>query len=297
MIQKAKLLSPEFYEVHRVEAIVNNAQEKLTAAKTSYEAAVELEPNSAPLRLWYAQFLFRGFQDFEEAKKQLIEAERLDPNTFEIGLELARLKVILREFSEAGVLIEKLRLFEQLTVWDRKKLTDLKLRFHKDQAEQFCEDRDASNALAQLKLLVKTYIDCPTDLHDFKMREKLRRTLPSALECRTQMRLNGAVDKDITLVIDWLDKYCGAPVKSEKDRSRTTGNIRSRPNQLGRIDTLCDGYGFIKSTKNRRIFFPFSNVQNLSRDLPLQIGQNVSFVLGTDAKNRIYAKRVLVQRK
>jgi Tfp pilus assembly protein PilF len=49
----------------------------ISAAQASYEAAIELEPLSSPLRYWYGGFLMRYSNDLDGAKAQFAEALRL----------------------------------------------------------------------------------------------------------------------------------------------------------------------------------------------------------------------------
>jgi hypothetical protein len=67
----------QLFEVLRVEAQLRVAENDFLGAEASYEAALSLAPDRAPLRLWFGGFLSRHLGDQERALEQLLEAERL----------------------------------------------------------------------------------------------------------------------------------------------------------------------------------------------------------------------------
>jgi Flp pilus assembly protein TadD len=107
-IQKARDLAPEYFEVYRMEAIVKVAEGNYSAAQFAYEAAIEIEPLSAPLRKWYGSFLMRYMDNTEESLTQFKKAAELDPNSIEIRLEIARALLYLKEFDQATQRIQEL---------------------------------------------------------------------------------------------------------------------------------------------------------------------------------------------
>jgi LuxR family transcriptional regulator, glucitol operon activator len=66
MVAKAIELAPQNFEVHRVQAWVYAAAGNLLEADQSYSLAVELEPKSAPLRMFYGGFLQDTFATMRE---------------------------------------------------------------------------------------------------------------------------------------------------------------------------------------------------------------------------------------
>jgi len=282
-IETAKRLSPEYYEVHRVEAILFDAVGNITAARNSYEAAIELEPNSAPLRLWFAQFLFRQLQDFDEARRQLVIAESLEPNRFMITLETARISLVLKDFPIVDELVTKLQAFEStlLTV-DRRKYVDFMLRYLKDKAEESCDNSDGNSALEFLRRMCKTYIDCPRNLHDQKMREKLKRALPTVVECKKLLRKDGHVHPDINSMLEWIGKITGDRVASSQ--LDTISGIYSKQERYleGYVNKTLTGFGFIRADNGKEYFFHFSEA---SRSTSKE-GKKVRFQIGIDPKGR-----------
>jgi cold shock CspA family protein len=269
--------------VHRVEAILFDAVGNISAARTAYEAAIELEPGSAPLRLWFAQFLFRQLQDLDEALRQLIIAESIDPNRFAINLETARISLALKDFTRADALVERLLSVEStLLPGDRKKLVDFMLRYFKDKAEESCDNNDANAALGFLRRMGKTYIECPRNLHDQKMRDKLRRAIPTALECKKLMRHQGDVHPDLNVMLDWLARITGDRVASSKLDTLSGSYSKEEGYLEGYVHRTLPGFGFIRTDDGKEYFFHFSEAsRSTSRE-----GQKVRFQMGIDPKGR-----------
>src|SRR5262249_12370748 len=92
-VEVALDLAPNFFEVRRVEASVAAQQGNLVKAQAAFEAAISLAPSYAPLRLWYANFLWRYLQEITTALAEMEQALRLDPNSAPILIDLARLEL------------------------------------------------------------------------------------------------------------------------------------------------------------------------------------------------------------
>lgn len=294
-LRRAKSLAPEYFEVHRVEALINDSQENLAAAKNSYEAAIELEPKSAPLRKWYATFLLRRFDDFDETMNHLLIADKLDPNNFNIQLEILRVKLMLHRFDEVDDMFQKLFNFSNLDALNKRKLFDTKLRYHKDRTENYCSKKDTRNAVKELQLLIKTYIDCPDDIRDRRMKEKLWRATKTARNCREIILANQLDNNDIDVIISWLMKY-GSPKQQPSKALDSIVNFKAtNQDQLtsGVIDKLCSTFGFIIAGKER-LYFHFDDIVNPKNSGALGEGNRVSFIRGENRKG-ICAKEVYLE--
>jgi LuxR family transcriptional regulator, glucitol operon activator len=277
-IKSAKKLAPEYYEVHRVEAFINDRQEKFGVARSSYEAAIELEPNSAPLRMWFGQFLFRRFQDIEEAQKQLLFANTLDPENFNIESEIARLNIINGDYEPARTIIKKLITRADLSALERKKIFGVKLRFHKEAAEIYLSRRDTKFCLDELESLIKTYIEIPKSILDYLMKKELGRAIPIAYSLNSLFRFHEMKNKNITLVIDFLHKHSGGPRRVSENT--VSANLTQRPQFEGIVDRIVLDYGFIKTT-HERFFFHFDDLIDCT-SVSLVIGMKVFFEIGTN---------------
>jgi LuxR family transcriptional regulator, glucitol operon activator len=169
----AKKLAPEYFEVHRVEAQVRDFQENFSAAKTAYEIAIELEPNHAPLKCWYGGFLMRKFDDNELALENFKEAEKLDPGSAEIQIEITRASLYLRNFDVAEKTINKLLARTDLSNFNLRKVYDLHLQFFHRKADYLMQQRNCTDALTCIEKLNVEYKNCPEDVVDIEIKRKV----------------------------------------------------------------------------------------------------------------------------
>jgi tetratricopeptide (TPR) repeat protein len=88
-VQAALDLSPNFFEVKRVEAGVASLQSNFVRAHAAYEAAISLAPNHAPLRLWYGDFLSKQLHESQGAIEQYEQGLRIEPGSPHILMALA----------------------------------------------------------------------------------------------------------------------------------------------------------------------------------------------------------------
>lgn len=183
LISEAKRLAPEFHEVHRVEAFLRVAQGNPTAAETCYEAATEIEPSSAALRLWYAGFLNRYLDDPERAMEQLTVALRLDPTAVELQSELAGTQLALGNFDDAEATIKGLLVRVIPGERTQKKVFDLMLQLYQRQAERNAAAGDYMKAIDRLQSLKNAFDGIPPAYVDRQMLQKLVRAKAIARGC------------------------------------------------------------------------------------------------------------------
>jgi tetratricopeptide (TPR) repeat protein len=66
-IERARDLSPNYFEVYRVKAFLLVEQEDYFSAEAAYETAISLADQRPSLRLWFAGFLSRKLGDLDRA--------------------------------------------------------------------------------------------------------------------------------------------------------------------------------------------------------------------------------------
>lgn len=71
---RAKELSPNYFETDRVLAQVYAEDSQLMKADSKFQSAISLNPNHAPLKLWYGDFLLKKMDDAEAANDQYADA-------------------------------------------------------------------------------------------------------------------------------------------------------------------------------------------------------------------------------
>lgn len=98
---EAQKLTPTYHEAWRVRAYVYSLMLDSTSARSAYEAAYELAPESAPLNYFYACFLLDERVDVGEALRHLRSAARVDEDNPLIIGQIAWAQHLLQENIEA----------------------------------------------------------------------------------------------------------------------------------------------------------------------------------------------------
>jgi LuxR family glucitol operon transcriptional activator len=182
-IEEARRLAPEYFEVHRVEAIVRVSQGNYAAARTAYEAAIELELESAPLHYWYAGFLMRYLDDVEGALMELKKAEEINQAAYQIKLEMARAFLYLKKFLETREYLDDLLNRSDIDHWGVIKLLDLNLQYYQRYSEHCVTQHNEIAAIENLEKLKLTYLSYSEDIRDNIMLRKLEKAVSIATKC------------------------------------------------------------------------------------------------------------------
>lgn len=173
LVAKASKLAPGYFEVSRVEAWIETEAKNYSAAKNAYETAVEIEPDSAPLRLWYGGFLMRCLDDLDGAYQQLKIAKELDPKSFDIALESSRLELYLKNWINADKQLSQLQSMVGITERDQRRVYDLWLQCYQRSAQAYFMQHDTIKSLEALEGLKLAYESIPGKLRDNRMRQKV----------------------------------------------------------------------------------------------------------------------------
>jgi cold shock CspA family protein len=274
LIAKARSLAPDYYEVHRVDAIVQAKQYNYISARTAYEAAIELEPKSAPLRKWFGSFLMRALDDTEAALEQFKVAARLDPTSFEVQLEFAAANLYLMNFADAQKILEGVLSREDISIWGKRKIYDLQMRIFQRQAEyRFYSERDELGALNSLKQLKEFYTTIPSEILDEQMKTKLKLALPTARSCVRIITNEEGKNQAIGLVA-WLRSELNYKNREVIELDRHYGSIvRLPPNR---------DFGFLRTEDGNEYFFHFSELIDPMDQQLLYVDQPVSFIIGSN---------------
>jgi len=179
-IAKAKQLAPEYFEVHRVEGFIKSKAGDIAGSHEAYEAAIDLEPEWAPLRFWFGGFLMRDLDDNLEALSQFDKGLLLDPSSYDLQVERARALLYLRRFKDAEESIRTIVQGMALSTWQKKKVYDLYLQSRYRWAENLVDEHDFDAALKLMEELKKFYEDCPKNILDTVMTEHVRRAVHTA---------------------------------------------------------------------------------------------------------------------
>jgi LuxR family transcriptional regulator, glucitol operon activator len=270
-LARARNLAPGYFEVYRVGAEIDALQNNLAEAGAGYEAAIDLEPNSAPLRFAYASFLVREMQDIESALPHITLACDLDPGAADIRIERTRYRLYARRFDEAAADLAELDARSDLSEKEKQKLLDLHISFHQRRADYCATHNEPLEAIRELRELRDAFRRVPQP--DEKMRHKLDKSILTARQC-----LNQAAGPDQSAIsmelLQWLSRECSVRdtnVELTPGQS-LTGTIRELP--------LHERFGFIQPDAGPALFFHKSSLKNRDSWSRLAVGQRVEFVVG-----------------
>jgi tetratricopeptide (TPR) repeat protein len=180
-VETARHLAPEYHEVHRVTAFVKIKQGNYPAGRDAYEAAIELEPRSAPLRLAYAHFFWSCLNETDRALEQLQEGLRIEPDSIDLQLEGARIHLYSRRFDEARAILDSLlQRLGSMTRWNHRTITyDFDLQYFTRRADDLVvSGRDYLGALELIERLLAAYGAIPESRLDDRMRFAFLRQFP-----------------------------------------------------------------------------------------------------------------------
>lgn len=184
LIEKAKSVEPGYFEVHRVDAMLLTAKGSFVAAKNSYDLAIEIKPDFAPLRLWYGSFLMRDYDDTEGALSQFKEGRKLDPKAIDFDIETARAHLYLKNFDEMEPLLKTLSAHEGGEHKKKLIIVSLNLQYHRRMGEYLFEQREYAECITCFYDLYNFYTGVASIYLDSKNKEQLSKavgTLDKAL--------------------------------------------------------------------------------------------------------------------
>jgi cold shock CspA family protein/tetratricopeptide (TPR) repeat protein len=261
LIDRANDLSPNYFEVHRVRALLNVGRNDIFSANAEYQAAISLAPERPPLRMWYAIFLSRYLGDQPESLKQLLKAEELAPASALVKLQVARILQFQRKFEEAAKRLSDIPDIEKLSAKIRRIHLDLRLQNELRRVEQCNTNEDYRQALdcyEQAKAVFESapfsLIDKKTILHvqhSGRHLAPLRRAFRGLAEESRLEEIAEWVSNPTVLLKPILD--ADPAVKGILEEEIILPEGVTPPNR-GRLAQLHQNYGFI-DTGGSRVFF------------------------------------------
>ena len=269
-IGKARQLAPEWYEVPRVEALVKANEGNLTAAQHAFEAALELEPASAPLRLRYGMFKLDHLDDPSGAIGELSRAVEIDPKALNCRLELVRAHQRNLEFEFARRELDELAAGSaRLSPLKLRMLHDLELQQWMRLADHLSVAGDNDRAAKALESMRKAYVQCPSKVRDPKIRGRLAQALPTARRVYRFSR-DPELKTQTRQFIEWVTR--GMP-----DSNGSTPSVGQQA--LGTVTKLVHerGFGFARMSDGESVFLHFSDLE--FDEAQLEIGTEIVFEL------------------
>lgn len=276
-VTTAKQLAPDYYEVYRIEAQVFAASSNLRAADTAFQAALEIEPQSAPLRLFYAAFFREVRHDIDAALIQVAVALHEAPDDPYVLLEHARCNLDLLAFDAARKSIERAVQLARKG-GDQAEAWLLAMQLAQREAIFALETGDYRRAAETLGAVRQVFERSPIALHS-QLGRYVAESYGTAWCIINESDSPPLVDT-ARASVSWLQGIPGlrSPASVILSNDRTVGQVRWRnPSQP---------FGFVVTEDNIDVFLSRSNMRVPSDFDLLHAGSAVSFVMAAGEKGR-----------
>ena len=272
-IDTARTLSPQYYEVHRVAAMVHVGLGDHSAADECYEAALNYEPNSAPLHYWYGSFLSRHIKDSARALAQFELAAKLDPHEAQIPLEKARTLYFSNKLREAEIVILPL-LARRLPNAVARKVYDLQLQCLEKEASVALRQKDHPRALSALEKLAEARRILPAEFYDSFTLKTIKRAC-ATIEYARGVFVEPATKEKVNMMFK-------AFVEGLAQKG-VTWSVENVPSDFyGVIVRTMNNYGFIQCDDKKEYYFAFWAIKSTMSPGDILQSRRVRFEMGAN---------------
>lgn len=295
-LAKAADLSPNYFESHRVRAMLLDAGDDVLGAEAAYETAISLAPERAPLRLWFGQFLSKKIGDQERALKQLLKAEELAPQSAYVKIECARVLQYHRQFDAAQERLSQVENIEKLPARARRVHLDLSLQNLLRRAEHESSIEQYNLALDDFEKARVLISSAPVILIDHVTLRHIARAKRHFLSLKRVFK--GCPEETrVNAIEDWLAEPLNIKVEKSAldlvnpDAAGVRENAPNLPPNRGRLTSIHQNYAFI-DTGGARFFFHRGCWGGLLDFTALKDGAIVEFEIGPENERGPTANRV-----
>jgi LuxR family glucitol operon transcriptional activator len=205
LMEEARRMSPDYFEVARVSAQFHETQGNLSDARSQYELAILLSPDTSQLHYWFGKFLLKSEDNLDDALPHLIKANDLDRHSIDVALALARAYMFKGEFSRTdNILIEIEPKIVDKSSHNNKMFLDTQIQIHYRKADQSVSEGNFDDALLSLESMMVLFEKLPEQFKDKYMRKKLKKAQYISLKVfRNCSVLNKAKIEEF---VNWLER-------------------------------------------------------------------------------------------
>lgn len=278
-VEKAKTVTPDYFECFRIEAQVHAAARNVAVADSAFRSALDLADDTAALNFFYAQFLRTARRDLDKALDYISRALMKAPDAPRILLESVRCHMETLSFTAARESLTEL-LFNDRSVSPAvaREMWQLNIEFWITKANFSIQTRGYLDALSALESMRRDIEGSPPSVLP-TIRRQLSGAFGSAW-CSVEEAPDEAVKARATAFLEWLKSQKGVRVPSTVPISDelSFGTIRfaDQEKQFGFIGT--DDYG--------DVFFHRSACVVLSDFDLMKAGVGVSYRSAASEKGR-----------
>lgn len=304
-IQKAKEISPNYFEVYKISAFIEASKGDTFTANEEYQIALQCKNNNAPLLYLYAGFRMRYLDDFEGALEYLELARRLDQENLDIQILIARVHMLLAKYKESDEMFMKLLESEVKFKNRQKRIT---INYAADNVRRWAEvlvsKEDYKDAINLYKKVIEYINILDESDQDYKIIATICKTLYNLINLYSVINIElkyTVINEFIKIFKLYKNKIvCNEGYKSVKDKLDKIYNylpsqIQNQINEIISLDfdskynegvvyKICKGYGFIKNSTQKGIFFHSSSYSGSFYEI--SVGDQVRFELESNDKGQ-----------
>lgn len=207
LLQEAQRLAPDYFEVARFAAYFYQKNGDLTEAREKFELAIHLAPNTPQLHYWFGKFLSSQEYDYDEALNQFKIAHKLDPDSFEVAVILARSYLLTQYFDDAQNILNQ---FEKYVGTEKndflvKTFYDVNTQIEYRKADSLSKEGKGAEALEQLSIYKDKFSKIPHRYKDQYLINKLQKC--DYIVQRINKDITSQIDKDkLEEFSSWFNK-------------------------------------------------------------------------------------------
>ncbi|EKO3389759.1 hypothetical protein OMA37_001540 [Vibrio fluvialis] len=176
LLEESRRMSPDYFEVARVSAQFHEKQGNLTDARKQFELSILLAPEVPQLHYWFGKFLLQSEDNLDDALPHLIKANKLDPESIDIALTLARAHMFKGEYSITDQILIKIedRILDKSS-HNNKMFLDTQIQVHYRKADLSASEGNFDDSLTSLESMMDLFELLPEQFKDKYMRQKLNK--------------------------------------------------------------------------------------------------------------------------
>ncbi|TKG21942.1 tetratricopeptide repeat protein [Vibrio breoganii] len=205
ILEEAHRLAPDYFEVARFMAYFHQKSGNLNDARKQYELAIVLAPETPQLHFWFGKFLLHEEENVDEAVEQFIIANKLDDESIDVALALARGFLFQHNFTGTEQILCSIEnSIAQSDLHQQKMYYDTKIQIHYRTADNLALEAKYSDSLQSFENMINTFDNLDDSFKDHHIRRKLKKSQFTLN--KLSKNLQGTELTKVNEFIKWLER-------------------------------------------------------------------------------------------
>jgi LuxR family glucitol operon transcriptional activator len=206
ILVEAHRLAPDYFEVARVMAYFHQKSGNLSDARSQYELAIVLAPDTPQLHYWFGRFLLHEEENIDDAIAQFEIAHEIDDESIEVSLDLARAYLFQHNFDMCSKILNKLEpIIETAGDHQYKVYLDTDIQIFYRMADNFSQNGSFEKSLESLEKMKFAFNSLPEKFKDRYIRRKLLKC-EFTLNKITKSCTDPAIKLQVENFRDWIQQ-------------------------------------------------------------------------------------------